>query len=108
MNREEKKALLEKRMEALRTEHERRIAAIRARTEARRAGHMRKLEAVYAGILERKREKYCREADKYTVKTEPVREDLNPAMQTMTANVPTIHFPEDDPKYNSARKNRYV
>ena len=108
MNREEKKALLEQRMEALRTEHERRIAAIRARTEARRAGHMRKLEAIYAGILERKREKYCREADKYASKTGPARESLNPAMQTMMADVPTIHFPEDDPKYNSARKNRHI
>ncbi len=108
MNREEKKALLEQRMEALRTEHERRIDAIRARKEARRAEHMRKLEAVYAGILERKRKKCCREADQYTVKTETVRESLNPAMQTMTADVPTIHFPEDDPKYNSARKNRHI
>ncbi len=108
MNREEKKALPEQRTEALRTEHERRIDAIRARKEARRAEHMRKLEAVYAGILERKREKYCREADQYTVKTETARESLNPTMQTMTADVPTIHFPEDDPKYNSARKNRHI
>ncbi len=96
MNREVKKAILEIR----KAEREQKIAAIHARIETRRAEHEQKRNAIHARIKARRAERYQRET---SVKAVP-----NPGLQAMKAammaNVPTIHFPEDDPKYNSARK----
>ena len=101
MNREAKKAILEARLEAHRVEREHRIAEIHTRIEARRAEREEKLNAIHARIEARKAERRSRKATEPAVKVEP-----NPELQAikaaMMANVPTIHFPEDDPKYNSA------
>ena len=91
MNREVKKAILEIR----KAEREQKIAAIHARIETRRAEHEQKRNAIHARIKARRAERYQRKTGETSVKAVP-----NPMM----ANVPTIHFPEDDPKYNSARK----
>ena len=99
MNREAKIAILE----ARRLERAQRIAAIHARAEARRAEHEQKLAAVRARIEARKAERDRRKTAAPPVKAEP-----DPELQAMKAammeNVPVIRFPEDDPKYNSARK----
>ena len=99
MNREVKKAILE----AHRLEHEHRIAEIHARVEARRAEHEQKLAAIHTRIEARKAERRHRKAAEPAVKAEP-NQELQTWKAAMMANVPTIRFPEDDPKYNSARK----
>jgi hypothetical protein len=98
MNRELKKAILA----AHRAEREQRIAEIHARLAARRAEHEEKLAAIHARIEARRAERDQRRTAEPAVKAEP-----NPELQAMKAammaKVPTIQFPEDDPKYNSAR-----
>ncbi len=107
MNREAKKAILEARLEAHRAERKQRMAEIRARIEARRTEHEEKLKAIHARIAARKAER-----EHWKTGTHPVKAEPNPELQAMKAammaNVPTIHFPEDDPKYNSARKYGYA
>ena len=99
MNREVKKAILEIR----KAEREQKIAAIHARIETRRAEHEQKRNAIHARTKARRAERYQRKTGETSVKAVP-----NPELQAMKAammaNVPTIHFPDDDPKYNSARK----
>lgn len=99
MNREIKLAIREIR----RAEREQRILAILAGIEARRAEHEQKLDAIHARVEARKAERHQRKTEEIPVKAAP-----NPELQAMKtammANVPTIHFPEDDPKYHSARK----
>ena len=107
MNREVKKAILEVRLNAHRAEREQRIAEIHARAEARRAEHERKLKDIRAGIEARNAERHHRKAAKPALKAEPNRE-LQAAKAAIMANVPTIHFPENDPKYNSARMHGYA
>ena len=107
MNREAKRAIQEARLEAHRAEREQRMAEIHARVEARRAEHEQKLAAIHARIEARKAEKDHRKAAKPAVKVES-NPELQAVKTAMMANVPTIHFPEDDPKYNSARKYGYV
>jgi len=103
MNREAKKAMLE----SHRAEREQRIAEIHARIEARRAEHEQKLAAIHARIEARKAERSQRKAVGPAVKAEP-NQELQAMKAAMMADVPTIHFPEDDPKYNSAQKYGYV
>ena len=103
MNKEAKKAILEAYLEAHRLEREQRIAEIHARMDARRAEHDEKLAAIRARIEARKAERDHRKTDASTVKVEPDPE-LQAMKAAMMAKVPTIHFPEDDPKYNSAGK----
>ena len=125
MDREMKKAILEARLEAHRAEHEQRIAAIHARAEARitkheekltaiharvearKAEHEEKLTAIHARIEARKAERSHRKAAEPAVNEGQVQDARNQELQAMRAammaNVPTIRFPEDDPKYNSAR-----
>ena len=99
MNREIKLAIREIR----RAEREQRILAILAGIEARRVAHEQKLDAIHARVEARKAERHQRKTEESPVKAAP-----NPELQAMKtammANVPTIHFPEDDPKYHSARK----
>ena len=121
MNREEKKAILEARLKAHRAEREQRISEILARAEARKAAHEEKLAAIHTGIEARKatheeklaaiharieNRKTEREHRKETEPTVKVGQnhELQAMKDVMMANVPTIHFPEDDPKYHSARK----
>jgi len=103
MNREMKNTLLKARMEARRAERAQRITIIHARIEERRAAHEQKLNAIHARIEARKLERYQRKDTEPSVKAEPNLE-LQAMKDTMMANVPTIRFPEDDPKYNSALK----
>lgn len=107
MNREMKNALLKARIEARRADREKRLATIHARIEERRAEHEQKLNAIHARIEARKLERYQRKDTEPSVKAEPNLE-LQAMKDAMMANVPTIHFPEDDPKYNSALKYGYV
>ena len=99
MNREIKLAIREIR----RAEREQRILAVLAGIEARRVAHEQKLDAIHARVEARKAERHQRKTEEIPVKAAP-----NPELQAMKAammaNVPTIHFPEDDPKYYSARK----
>jgi len=101
MDREIKKAILE----AHRAERVRRIAEIHAKIEVRKAEHEQKLNAIHARIEAHKAVR--NKTVKPVLKAEP-----HPELQAMKAeimaDVPTIHFPEDDPKYNSARKYDYL
>ncbi len=91
MNQEVKKAVLE----ARRRERERRLADILARIEARREEHEQKLDAVRARIAARREERDRRKAGETPVKAEPDPE-FRAMKDAMLANVPVIHFPEDD------------
>lgn len=43
------------------------------------------------------------------VKTEPMAEaEPQACMAALTAQIPTIDFPKDDPKYDSSKKTRYA
>ncbi|MER2181909.1 MAG: hypothetical protein ABTA22_00140 [Clostridia bacterium] len=99
MNREIKLAIREIR----RAEREQRILAVLAGIEAHRVAHEQKLDVIHARVEARKAERHQRKTEEIPVKAAP-----NPELQAMKAammaNVPTIHFPEDDPKYHSARK----
>lgn len=103
MTREVKKAILEAKMETRRVKREQRIAAIHARIEERRAAHEQKLNAIHARIDARKLKRFQPKDPEPSVKAGPNLE-LQAMKAAMIANVPTIHFPEDDPKYNSALK----
>ena len=104
MKRDAKKAIPEARLEAHRADHERRIAEIRARAEIRREAHEQKLKAIRARIEARKAERDSRKEEEPAAKTE-TNQEMQAMKTAMMANVPTIQFPEDDPKYNSARKH---
>ena len=100
MNWERKLAIRESR----RAEREQRIIAIHARMEARRAEHEQKLNAIHARVEARKAELHQRKTEKHTAVKAAPNPELQALKAAMMANVPTIHFPEDDPKYNLARK----
>ena len=112
MNKEAKKAVLEVRMEARRAELEQRLAAIHARIEAHRAEREQKIIAIHDRIEARKAERHHLKEAGHTVEAAPLQVSRNPELQAMKAammaDVPTIHFPEDDPKYNSAGKYGHV
>ena len=99
MNRGAKREILEIR----RAEREERLTAIRARIESRRADREQKLIALHDRIEARKAERDHRRTTEPAMKAEP-----NPELQAMKtammAGVPTIQFPEDDPKYHATRK----
>ena len=113
MSREAREAILEAResirearkaiMEARRAEHDRNLDAIHTRLEARKAERDRRVAAVHAGIEARKAQQFA--AKREQLQAELTREELKASKAAMMANVPTIQFPEDDPKYNSARKH---
>ena len=103
MDREIRKAILE----ARKAEREQRIAEIHARIEARRAEHEQKLNAVHARVEAIKAERRHRGIAEPAVKAEPD-PGIRATKAAIMASVPTIHFPEDDPKYNSAGKHGYV
>ena len=104
MNKEAKKAILEARM----AEREQRIAAIHARIEAHKAEREQRVIAIHDRIEARKAERLHGKEAGHTTEAGPVQVIRNPELQAMKnammADVPTIHFPEDDPKYHSARK----
>ncbi len=112
MNKEARKAILEARLVARMAEREQRLAAIHARINAHRAEREQKIIAIHDRIEARKAEmRHLKEAG-HSVEAASVQVSRNPELQAMKAammaDVPTIHFPEDDPKYNSARKYGYV
>ena len=63
----------------------------------------RRVAAVHAGIEARKAQQFA--AKREQLQAELTREELRASKAAMMANVPTIQFPEDDPKYKSARKH---
>ena len=110
MNREQKKAILE----AHKAEREQRIKDIHAKIEARRAERQKRIAEIHEAVQARKEARLQRRAESMkaachqqeAVVTVAEREnvDRRERWNAMMANVPTIQFPEDDPKYNSARK----
>ena len=112
MNKEARKAILEARLVARMAEREQRLAAIHARIEAHRAEREQKIIAIHDRIEARRAERLHRKEAGHSVEAASVQVSRNPELQAMKAammaDVPTIHFPEDDPKYNSARKYGYV
>ena len=102
-------------------EHDRRIEAIHEKVDARKAEREERLKAIHAEIEARKARKEQLPEDRDTVRALPVSglneakeirelaEDLERDARTaaMAADVPTIHFPEEDEKYYSSRKYGY-
>jgi len=114
MNREMKKAILE----ARKAEHEQKIQAIHAKIEARRVEREQRIAEIHEAVQARKKArlqyraeslKAARHQQKAVTAVED-RENVDRQARwaAMMANVPTIQFPEDDPKYNSTRKYGYV
>ena len=112
MNKEARKAILEARLVARMAEREQRLAAIHARINAHRAEREQKIIAIHDRIEARKAERRHLKKAGHTVEAAQVQvsrsQELQAMKAAMMADVPTIHFPEDDPKYNSARKYGYV
>ena len=112
MNKEARKAILEARLVARMAEREQRLAAIHARINAHRAEQDQRIIAIHDRIEARRAERLHRKEAGHVMNAAPVQVSRNQELQAMKAammaDVPTIHFPEDDPKYNSARKYGYV
>ncbi|MBQ3277717.1 MAG: hypothetical protein IJG94_00940 [Clostridia bacterium] len=114
MDKELKKAILENR----KAEHEQKIQAIHTKIEARRAEREQRIAEIHEAVQARKEARLQRRAESMkaachqqeAVVTVAEREnvDRRERWNAMMANVPTIQFPEDDPKYNSARKYSHV
>ena len=110
MNREQKKAILE----AHKAEREQRIKDIHAKIEARRTEREKRIAEIHEAVQARKEERLQRRVESLkavrhqqedvTAAAERDNVDRQARWAAMMANVPTIQFPEDDPKYNSARK----
>lgn len=110
MDKELKKAILESR----KAEHEQKIQAIHTKIEARRAEREQRIAEIHEAVQARKEERLQRRVESLkavrhqqedvTAAAERDNVDRQARWAAMMANVPTIQFPEDDPKYNSARK----
>lgn len=105
--------------EARRTEREERRETIREEIAARKAEREERRRTIHDEIAVRKADRQharytesmkVADEDNVAKENEALVNDLerNARFAAMMVNVPTIHFPEDDPKYNSSRKYGYV
>ena len=117
-----KAAAIHERIDARRAEREERLNAIRAEHEARMNAIHAEIEARKARRAETRKEENRAEETRSEVRALPVSgtneakeirelaEGLERDARTaaMAANVPTIDFPDEDGKYDSARKYGYA
>ena len=107
--------------EIRKAEHDHRIREIHDRIDARKAAHEERLNTLHADIAakkvarnaEMKRKEVCALPVSGLNEAKVIREltedlERNSRTAAMAANVPTIHFPEEDEKYFSSRKYGYV
>ena len=100
MNRELKKVLREARA----AERMQRRNEIHAKIEARRAERLQRIAEIHEAVRARKAARSERETVNTAAQTAAWENaDRQAEWAARIASVPTIRFPADDPKYNSAR-----